>query len=211
MNTADIIILAVLGLSVLFGLWRGLVAEVLALVCWVAAFWVAWRFGGVVAAWYAQWLQAPSARIVAGYLTCFLGVLIVGGLIGWAMRKVIRGGGLSGADRMFGMVFGFVRGVLLVTVIVWVLNFTFVPNETWWRQSRLIPGFMQSASWLSQELPPQTRQYVENGARALPRLPAEPISVPKFAVPVALPAPATSQGNAKTEPDRHHPDGDVGQ
>lgn len=179
MNNADYVIIAVLALSILFGMWRGFVAGVLALVCWIAAFWAAWLFGGTVAAWYGQWLREPSARIVAGYLTCFLGVLIVGALIGWAMRKLIRGGGLSGTDRMLGMIFGLVRGLLLVTVAVLMLGFTSAPREPWWRQSRLLPDFVQGSVWVAQQLPPEVTHYLEIGARlpqALPPVPAHPIS-----------------------------------
>ena len=54
MNWADYTILAVLGLSVLMGLWRGFIGEVLALACWACAFWVAWLFGPTLADQYQQ-------------------------------------------------------------------------------------------------------------------------------------------------------------
>ncbi|MGN6282393.1 CvpA family protein, partial [Frateuria sp.] len=62
MNWIDFTILAVLALSVLVGLWRGLVSEVLSLVAWVAAFWVAWTFGPVVAAHFEHSISLPAAR-----------------------------------------------------------------------------------------------------------------------------------------------------
>src|SRR5690348_3573292 len=167
MNPADIVILSVLALSVLIGLWRGFVAEVLSLACWIAAFWVAWMFGDAVAAWYGQWLHEPAARIVAGYLTCFAGVLVAGALLGWVLRKLIQGSGLSGTDRMLGMLFGFARGALLVVVIVAVLEFTPATGASWWRQSALLPEFAQGAGWLSARLPPDANRYVQSGEQAL--------------------------------------------
>lgn len=214
MSPADIAILAVLGLSVLFGLWRGFVAEILSLACWIAAFWVAWMFGDAVAAWYGQWLQHPAARIIAGYLTCFLGVLIIGALLGWILRKLIQGSGLSGMDRMLGMLFGLARGVLLVIAVVLVLEFTPAPGAAWWQHSQLLPGFSEGAGWLSAQLPPEAgramqsgEQLLKAGQQALPKLPDGPISVPHLAMPdgtVRVGAP-----NAKQAP--HHRDGDVGQ
>ncbi|MEO6968964.1 MAG: CvpA family protein [Rhodanobacteraceae bacterium] len=191
MNGADFVILSVLALSVLFGLWRGLVAEVLALICWIAAFWVAWAFGETVASWYGRWLHEPAARAVAGYLTCFLGVLIIGALLGWGLRVLMRGSGLSGSDRTLGMIFGLARGVLLVTAAVLVLGFTVAPREPWWKQSQLMPGFEQSAGWLSQHLPAEVTQYLKLDARALPVVPRAPISGPQ-------PVPAASQGVTPT-------------
>jgi len=99
MNSADIAILAVLALSTLFGLMRGFVREVLSLVCWLAAFWVAWAFGDRIAQLYGGWLHEPTARLLAGYATCFLGVLIVGALVGWVLRKLMDVSGLRGGDR----------------------------------------------------------------------------------------------------------------
>lgn len=217
MNNADIVILAVLVLSVLFGLWRGFVAEILALVCWIAAFWVAWMFGGAVATWYGQWLHEANARIVAGYLTCFLGVLAVGALLGWAMRKLLRGGGLSGTDRFLGMLFGFVRGVLLITVAVLVLGFTIAPREPWWRQSQLLPPFSQGAVWLSQQLSPDVAHYLEVGAKlpqTLSTPPYAPISPAQVADPDSIAKPVSSSSAAPPPDvarDHHHPGAGVGQ
>ncbi|HJU27344.1 MAG TPA: CvpA family protein [Rhodanobacteraceae bacterium] len=213
MNTADIIILAVLALSVLFGLVRGFVAEVISLVCWIAAFWVAWLFGGAVAAWYGQWLHEPAARIVAGYLTCLLAVVALGSLAGWLIRKLVRAGGLSGGDRFLGMLFGFARGVLLVLVVVWVLAFTPAPRASWWQGSQLLPAFAQGSGWVSRQLPPEVAQYVQNGAGTLPELPRVPISVPRLDLPAGMLPSASSIARPATEPrrDRHHPDGGVGQ
>lgn len=218
MNAADIAILAVLALSMLFGLVRGFVSGALSLVCWVAAFWVAWMFGHDVALFYGNWLHEPAACIVAGYVTCFLGVLIIGALVGWAMRKLMNGGGLRGGDRFLGMLFGFVRGLLLVTFAVLMLGFTAVPREAaWWRQSTLMPAFENGAGWFARALPPEVTHYLEIGGKTLPALSQVPISAvrqaarqlgtPATAGSASPPAAATS-GRAT----RHGPNhGDVGQ
>ena len=177
MNAADIAILAVLALSMLFGLMRGFVSEMLSLVCWAAAFWVAWAFGQDVASFYGGWLHEPAACIAAGYITCFLGVLIVGALVGWTMRRLMSGGGLRGGDRFLGTLFGFVRGLLLVTFAVLMLGFTAVPREAaWWRQSTLMPAFENGAGWFARALPPEVTRYLEIGGRTLPALSQVPIS-----------------------------------
>lgn len=177
MNAADIAILAVLLLSMLFGLLRGFVSAVLSLACWVAAFWVTWEFGHVVADWYGAWLQEPAARIVAGYVTCFVGVLLIGALLGWLARGLMNRGGLRGGDRVLGAAFGVVRGWLLVTFVVLMLGFTGVPRDAgWWRDSTLLPAFIGSATWLADELPPNVTHYLALGGQALPALSHVPIS-----------------------------------
>ena len=177
MNVADIVILAVLTLSTLFGLMRGVIREVLSLVCWIAAFWVAWAFGDQVAQLYGGWLADPAARIVAGYVTCFVAVLIVGALIGWILRTLVKVSGLSGGDRFLGMLFGLARGLLLVTFAVLMLGFTAAPREAgWWRQSTLLPAFANGADWFSRQLPPEVNRYAEIGRQSLPALSDVPIS-----------------------------------
>ena len=213
MNAADVAILAVLALSTLFGLLRGFVTEMLSLVCWIAAFWVAWAFGDQVAQFYGGWLHEPTARIVAGYATCFVGVLIVGALVGWVLRKLMNAGGLRGGDRFLGMLFGLARGLLLVTFVVLLLGFTAIPRGTaWWRQSMLLPAFENGAGWFARQLPPEVNHYLEMGRESLPALSRAPISAvqkaarrmvdPAVAGSVAAPATGTSSRAPGHGPER---------
>jgi membrane protein required for colicin V production len=210
MNAADILILAVLALSLLFGLWRGFVISVLSLLCWIAAFWVAWAFGDRVAAFYGGFLQQPAACLIAGYLTCFLGVLIVGALLGWMVRKLMEHGGLGGGDRFLGMLFGLARGLLLVTFAVLMLGFTAAPRAApWWRQSELLPAFENGATWFAARLPPEVTRYLEIGGKSLPALPQVPISaVKKAAGQLAEPAASSTSSRA---PGHDRTQGDMGQ
>lgn len=197
MNAADIVILAVLAASLLFGLLRGFVSEVLSLVCWIAAFWVAWTFGDRVARYYGEWLHAPSAAIVAGYVTAFLAVLLAGALVGWAVHALLRRGGLHGGDRLLGAAFGLARGVLLVTFAVLMLRFTPVTDAAAWQQSALVQRFVVASDWLARELPPEVTHYLEAGGQSLPALADGPIStLRRAAQDIAQPAAAASSSSA---------------
>jgi len=176
-NWADYIILAVLGMSVLIGLWRGLISEVLALVIWIAAFWVAWTFGPSVAGYFEHSITLPSARIVVGYGICFIAVLILGALVRFLVSKLIEGTGLTGTDRLLGMVFGFARGVLLVTLAVFLLGFTAFTRDPWWNDSVLLPQFKGMAAWLGERVPDSVRHYL-NPQSLLDTLPALPAGLP---------------------------------
>ncbi len=176
MNWADYCIIGALALSVLMGLWRGFIGEVLALACWVLAFWVAWTFGDKLAAQFTS-ITLPSARLLLGYALCFFTVLIAGALVSFLMRKLVAGSGLTGSDRMLGMVFGLVRGLALVTLTVLILGFTPFPHDPWWKQSQLLPGFQNSAQWLSSRLPPEVAQYLDLRG-LLPQIPTAPHNAP---------------------------------
>ncbi|MBD8898193.1 CvpA family protein [Rhodanobacter sp. DHG33] len=159
MNWIDLTILGVLGLSVLIGLFRGLVSEVLALVIWVAAFWVASLFGPAVSA-HLVVITMPMLRLAAGYALCFVLVLVLGALLRFFVQRLLASTGLSGTDRLFGMVFGFARGALIVCVLVFLCQFTSFTREPMWRQSVLLPSFQSATIWLSQQVPPSVREHL---------------------------------------------------
>jgi membrane protein required for colicin V production len=161
MNWADYAILAVLALSVLMGLWRGFIGEVLALVCWIVAFWAAWMFGPALADRFSASISTPSVRVLLAYVVCFVTVLIAGAIVGFLMRKLVEGSGLSGSDRLLGMVFGLVRGFALVTLVVLLMGFTPFRRDPWWNESRLLPDFEIGARWLGDRLPAEVAKYVE--------------------------------------------------
>ena len=161
MNWADYTILAVLGLSVLMGLWRGFIGEVLALACWALAFWVAWTLGPALAERFSDSISTPSVRILLAYALCFVAVLIAGAIVTFLMRKLVEGSGLSGSDRLLGMVFGLARGLALVVLVVLLLGFTPFPRDPWWHQSQLLPSFVNGAHWLGDRLPAEVARYLE--------------------------------------------------
>ena len=187
MNWIDYTILGVLALSVLVGLWRGLVSEVLSLASWIAAFWVAWTFGPMVAAQFEHSISLPAARILLGYGLCFVVVLIVGALLRFIARRLLWSTGLGGLDRLLGMLFGFARGVLLVTLVVFLAGFTALTREAGWQHSLLLPQFAGAAGWLGDRVPENVRRYLHPPAQ-LPKLP--PGMLP--ALPGGSPAPAQS-------------------
>jgi membrane protein required for colicin V production len=161
MNWADYTILILLGLSVLMGLWRGFVAEVLALAVWACAFWVAWLLGPGLAELFSASISTPSVRVILAYALCFVAVLIAGAIIAFLMRKLVEGSGLSGSDRLLGMVFGLVRGLALVVLLVFLLGFTPFSSDPWWQASRLLPSFEGGARWLGARLPAEVARYLE--------------------------------------------------
>lgn len=174
MNWVDALILGILALSVLIGLLRGLVAEVLSLVIWVAAFVVATLFGPSVAALFDHMIALSVARICLGYAICFIGVLLIGAIVRFGVRRLIWTTGLSGIDRLLGVLFGFVRGVLVVTLAVFLVGLTSLTRESWWQHSFLLPQFQTTAAWLGQNIPADVVDHLHPQA-VLDKLKSEPI------------------------------------
>ncbi len=173
----DYIVLAIVGLSVLIGLWRGFLREVISLATWVAAFVVAFLFAEDVSLYLVPYIGVPSARAVLAFGGLFLVTLIIGGLINTLIAQLVRSTGLSGTDRLIGFVFGGVRAAALVAVLILLATLTPLPQDPWWRESVLIPYFEPLAVWLRDQLPQQF---------------AEPFLFPGETPPAAVePAPPT--------------------
>lgn len=135
----DLIFLTVLGLSVLVGIWRGLIREVLSLVGWVVAYFAAQRWGVEAGAWVP--IGAPESKLnaLAGMLLVFVAAWLLWALLTWAVRAVIAASGLGGADRALGAVFGFFRGVLMLLALSTAVGMTPLAQSTVWQSSRSVP------------------------------------------------------------------------
>lgn len=212
LNAADILILAALALSVLVGFWRGLVGEVLALATWVAAFWIAWVLGPRLATFYGQWLHEPAASVAAGYVSCFLGVLVIGAILAWATRRALGAGGLRGGDHALGALFGLARGVLVVMLAVVALGMVAEPRESrWWQTSVLLPPFESGARWLTTRFPPAWDHGLERARARLPSAVLAPTSALHAAGRRASVPAVGGDGARRAAGPRVDPRNDVGQ
>lgn len=182
---ADFALLLILAVSMGIGLWRGFVVEVLSLTVWIAAFWLSMGLGEDVANRLTG-VQSSSARLLLGYAGVFIAVLLVGGLLTWLIGKVIANTGLSGTDRVLGLGFGLLRGLVLACVAVLLMGFTPLPQDAWWQQSRLLPGVQRGAEWMASFLPPAAAGEIDFGAAPAVAPPLDPGAPPEAAaVPVS--------------------------
>tara|TARA_R110002074_G_scaffold107518_1_gene232335 strand:+ start:80 stop:574 length:495 start_codon:yes stop_codon:yes gene_type:complete len=148
MTWADWAIIAVLGLSTLISVVRGFVKEVVSLLIWLTAAIVASIFHDQLAALMTDWIDTPSLRMLAAWVSLFVAVLIVGSILNYLLGKLIQATGLSGTDRLLGMFFGLVRGLVILMVVLIILPKVLpVTEDQWWIDSTLIPYFMQYEDW----------------------------------------------------------------
>ena len=147
LNVFDWILVAIIAASSVFGLLRGFVKELLSLASWVAAFFVARLFSFKLSGFMVDWIDQPQFRLIAAFAILFAVTLVVGALINNVFSRLVSATGLTGTDRLFGMVFGVVRGGLLVIVMVSLLSLTPVSNDLWWQNSLIIPHFILVDEW----------------------------------------------------------------
>ncbi len=148
MTWADWAIIAVLGISALISVVRGFVKEAVSLLIWLAAAVIASIFHDQLAVWMVDLISTPSLRMLTAWVTLFIAVLIVGGILNYLLGKLIEATGLSGTDRLLGLFFGLTRGLIIVMVILIILPEVLpVKQDIWWHESKLIPFFLQYEDW----------------------------------------------------------------
>jgi len=167
----DWAIIAIIAVSSLISLSRGFVKEALSLLTWIIAGVVAWMFGGALSEHLGEWIETPSARVIAACALLFIVTLLVGALVNYLIGELIRVTGLSGTDRLLGMVFGAARGGLLVVVLVGLLSLAPVQQDPWWQQSTLLPHFLMVADWSKNLILGVSSQWLASGISAPAELP----------------------------------------
>lgn len=155
MTELDYIFLAILLISSLISLWRGFIREAFSLALWILAFWVSWTFFKEVEPLLVDYMESPTLRMGAAFGILMIATLVVGGIVNFLLIQLVEKTGMTGTDRVIGMVFGLARGALLIAVLVLLAGLTTLPQESWWKASQLAPYFQELAYWLRDLLPPE--------------------------------------------------------
>jgi membrane protein required for colicin V production len=159
LSSVDGLMLLVLAVSMLLGIWRGLVYEVLSVCGWVAAFVLAQLFAGDVAALLPVG-GSDVLRYPLAFALVFVGVVFAAGFLAWLARKLVHASGISPADRALGGMFGALRAVVIGLSATALVSMTSFKEHEAWRQS-VGAGVMTTAlKGLKPVLPEQFGRYL---------------------------------------------------
>ena len=154
MTWLDYAVLGVMGVSILWGVWRGLVREVISLAGWVIAFLAASLFAGPLGEALPAPIPGPELRVLAAYVGIIVASLICTTLVALLLSRLAKAAGLGGLDRTLGALFGLARGVLVLVAFALVAGLTALPRSPVWNQSLCGKFLVQVAAALKPALPP---------------------------------------------------------
>lgn len=161
MTGFDYVVIGIVAVSLLFGLWRGVIGEVIALVAWGVGIFAAIEFGAAVGNSVFTGLSDPAVRTLAGCVVIFVGVLVAMAVLNMVVRSMVKALGLSVSDRILGMIFGLARGVLVCMVLVGLGGMTSAPTQSWWKNATLAAPLetvvMAAKPWLPGDLAKRIR------------------------------------------------------
>jgi len=149
----DVVILALIALSAILRLFRGFVREAVALATWLVALMVSMAFYEDLAAILSQWISTPSAQKITAFAVLFVCVLLLGAIVNYLAGKLVDKTGLTGTDKMLGIVFGVARGGVIVAILVLLAGLTPLPQDPWWQDSQFLGYFEEFAMWMRNYLP----------------------------------------------------------
>ena len=147
----DLLLIVILLISMVMGVMRGFFRELLSMVGWIVAIWVAWEYSYLLAPYMGGELSV-KVKIWVSRVILFIGVLILALLIGNLVGMIVERSALSVPDRSLGMLFGFVRGIILIGLVVMIAQVLQMPDQPWWDNSKLVPYGTAVADWMQQFL-----------------------------------------------------------
>lgn len=139
MTGLDYLLLAIVAVSVIAGVMRGLLREIIGLVTWITAVWLAWRYAADVEPHLGGLLAYDGVRPWVARGLVFVVVVLAGTLLAAVVSRLVRLSIFSGTDRAFGALFGLLRGFIFVGLFVILCHAVRLEGEPWWRGSVLVP------------------------------------------------------------------------
>jgi membrane protein required for colicin V production len=163
MTWLDYAVLIVLAASILWGVWRGLVHEVVSVASWVLAFLAANMFAGPIGEALPTSMLTSEARVLVSFVAVFIVTLIVCTVVGHLLSKMTKVAGLGPLDRTLGGVFGLARALVILLAFALLAGLTALPRQPAWRDSvsgeSLAQGALALRPWLPRSFAGRLRYH----------------------------------------------------
>lgn len=161
MTSFDFVVSGIVVLSMLLGIMRGGVKEILSLAAWIAAFIMAKAFAETAAGWMPAMISNPSLRYLGGFVLVFVIVMAVAMLLSLLLAESLKAAGLGAMDRLLGLIFGAARGMVIVLTLVLLAGLTALPKTDLWRHALFAPPLVKLAIMVKPWLPESLVQHIQ--------------------------------------------------
>ena len=165
MTWVDYGIIGIIAVSVVIALFRGFVREVVSLAAWVGGILLTLHYLIRIESYLAHWVASIYLRYAIIILAVLVLVSLVSWLVGKILHRLVSSVGLGFTNRFFGFIFGFLRGVVVVSFLVILLPPADVKNNQAFKNSELMPKVKPMADWFSSMIPENFTQKITRDVR----------------------------------------------
>ncbi len=150
LNALDYTLIAIVLASSIIGLTRGFVRESLSFIVILVALWVSFTYSTRAETYLVDLIPNAQARLWAAVIGLILVALLLGSILKSILMHFMKKAESTYLDKFMGCLFGILRGLALVGLIVWGISNTNLKEKTWWKESGMV-SYMQSCfAWLDQ-------------------------------------------------------------
>lgn len=160
MTVFDYAVIIIVGLSIVIGISRGLIQEVLSILGWFAALYVAKTYAKSAVSFMPDSIPGDELKMLAAFLLLFIATLFITGMVAKLAASMFSSIGLGWLNNVLGAGFGFLRGVLIAGVIVFLAGFTKIPEDSRWQGALLSDDMEQFVLRILEYAPASLRDKV---------------------------------------------------
>ncbi len=160
MTWVDFTIIAVLAVSASIGIFRGFIKEAFSLVSLIAAVWVALTFFPELSTMLTAYISKPPIRSAIAFFILLILTLLLGGMLSHLAVAILNKIGLSGFNRFLGMIFGLLRGGIVVAFLVLIAEKTMILHHDAWQNALLLEHINPLVDWLDNLVPAELDKYM---------------------------------------------------
>ncbi len=161
MNILDLFIVIVFSVSIFFSFIKGFIREFFSILSVIFGIYLGSFYYESVGNFYRGIIDSKVLRDVAGFLSIFFGILLLSSLLIFLFNKLIKAANLKWLDRGIGVLFGFVRGWLIIAgVLIVMVSFHFKENMV--EKSKLAPYILTTSRMMVYMTPTKVKKMFES-------------------------------------------------
>ncbi len=124
MNWIDIVVITIIVVSGVFAFFKGFIREAFSILGLIVATILSFRFYKPFSTHLKSIINAVSLREFVSFIIVFLSLLAIVSLISYFAKKIFQKAGLSFYDKLLGLLFGIVRGILIAYILITIVEIT---------------------------------------------------------------------------------------
>lgn len=152
--------IAVIALSMLFGLVRGFVQVVMSLAGWLVALLGAHYLAHYLAPYLNSTGLGETPKYALAFFLVFVIVLVMWGIFTLVIKSAVNSAGLGGLDRLLGGIAGAARGVVMTVYAAVLVSLTPIDQTQTWQASSAVKLAKSTAQSIKSLLPSKVSAFI---------------------------------------------------